>query len=237
MYTFSIKGKTTSIFPSFEANAPIIYLNTFSNEGQKVYEAMRAANCPPFTLVAISNPDWNHGMVPWDSPPAFKNAEPLHRRCGRLSAAPYRGDHPISKEGNCRNSLLAGDRRIFSGWVVCAVRHLPDGPVFPGGQHVRFPLVTWDEGHIFSHEPKRWPDCIYFSLGNKESKTQNPVLRSGQQNTEEICAFYKKGIETVFQLNPGNLYTHVVDRTITGIAWMLRQEDLSKNLFLGTMAI
>ena len=76
MCTFSTKGKTISIFPSFEVNTPIIYLNTFSNEGQKVFKAAQAAGCPSFTLVTISDLDWNHDMVPWDSPPAFKNAEP-----------------------------------------------------------------------------------------------------------------------------------------------------------------
>ena len=39
MCTFSIKSKTISIFPNPELNAPTIYLNTFSDEGQKVYEA------------------------------------------------------------------------------------------------------------------------------------------------------------------------------------------------------
>nr|CRY94653.1 hypothetical protein [uncultured prokaryote] len=39
MYTFSTQGKTTSLFPSLEATVSIINLNTFSNEGQKVYEA------------------------------------------------------------------------------------------------------------------------------------------------------------------------------------------------------
>ena len=57
MYTLTIKGKTVSIFPSLEADDPIIYLNTFSGEGQKVYEAAQAARCLPFTLVAISNLD------------------------------------------------------------------------------------------------------------------------------------------------------------------------------------
>ena len=47
---------------------------------------------------------------------------------------------------------------------------------------------------------------MYFSLGDKERKTRNPVPRSVRQNTEEIQAFYQdKGIETVFQLSPGNL--------------------------------
>ena len=76
MYTLSTKGKTISIFPSLEVNIPIIYLNIFSDAGQKVYEATQAIECPPFTLVAISDLDWNHDMVPWDSPPAFKHAEP-----------------------------------------------------------------------------------------------------------------------------------------------------------------
>lgn len=61
-----------------------------------------------------------------------------------------------------------------------------------------FPSV---KEYIFSHEPKRWPDCMYFSLGDKESKTRNQVLRNVRQNTEEIQAFYQaKGIDTVFQL-------------------------------------
>ena len=76
MYTFSIQGKMISIFPCLKATVPIVYLNTFSDEGQKVYEAAQAAGCPPFTLVAINNLSWNHDMAPWDSPPAFKNAEP-----------------------------------------------------------------------------------------------------------------------------------------------------------------
>ena len=40
--------------------------------------------------------------------------------------------------------------------------------------------------------------------------------------TEEIQAFYQsKGIDTVFQLNPGNHYDHAAERTAAGIAWLL----------------
>ena len=76
MQPFTIGSKTVSIFPSIEPEAPITYLNTFSDEGQKVYGATQPDGCPPFTLVAISDLDWNHDMVPWDSPSAFKNAAP-----------------------------------------------------------------------------------------------------------------------------------------------------------------
>ena len=56
MYTFTTNGKTVSIFPSSEASASILYLNAFSGERQKEYEATQAANCPPFILVAVSDP-------------------------------------------------------------------------------------------------------------------------------------------------------------------------------------
>ena len=41
MYIFSTQGKTISIFPGLEATGPIIYLNTFSGEGQKVMRLYR----------------------------------------------------------------------------------------------------------------------------------------------------------------------------------------------------
>ena len=76
--------------------------------------------------------------------------------------------------------------------------------------------------YIFSHEPKCLPDYMYFSLGDTESKTRNQVLRNVRQNPEEIQAFYQaKGIDTVFQLNPGNHYDHAAERTAAGLCWLL----------------
>ena len=77
MYTFSIGGKTASVFSAGEPGAPLLCLNTVAEEGQQVYEAARAAGSPPFTLVAIHNLDWNHDMAPWDSPAVFKRGEPF----------------------------------------------------------------------------------------------------------------------------------------------------------------
>ena len=94
---------------------------------------------------------------------------------------------------------------MLFGWSVRPVRYLPDGSVL-GGVHVWFLVVSWlQKSYIVSHEPKSRPDCIYFSLGDKEAKTRNPILKTVQENAEEIWAFYQsKGIDTVFQLNPGN---------------------------------
>lgn len=222
MQALEIGSKNISIFLSTKPRTPIIYLNTFSDEGRKVYEAAQATGCPPFTLVAISDLDWNHDMVPWDSPPAFKNAEPC--------------------TGGADDYLRLLTREI----IPTAEKELPGVPSWRGiagyslgGLFALYAIYRTDlfsrigsmsgslwfpgmKDYIFSHESKRWPDCVYFSLGDKESKTRNPILRSVRQSTEEIQAFYQdKGIDTVFQLNPGNHYDHAAERTAAGIVWML----------------
>lgn len=224
MNTFEIGGKTVSVFPSAEPNAPIIYLNTFSNEGQEVWEAIRSSDCPPFTLVIVRNLDWNHDMVPWDSPPAFKNADPCTGGADDylrllteeiiptaekgLSAPPqWRGITGYSLAG------LFALYAIYRTEMFSRVGSMSGSLWFPG-------IIEY----VVSHEPKRWPDCIYFSLGDKECKTRNPMLKNVRQNTEEIYTFYKEnGIKTLYQLNPGNHYNHAAERTAAGICWLVNQ--------------
>ena len=211
-----------SIFPSLEVNVPVIYLNTFSDEGQKVYGGAQATGCAPFTLVAISNLDWNHDMVPWDGPSSFKNAEPCTGGADDYLRLLTEEIIPTAEKGiagvPCWRGIagysLAGLFALYAIYQTDLFSHVGS---MPGS--------LWYSGmkeYIFSHEPKRRPDCIYFSLGDKESKTRNPVLRSVRQNTEEIQAFYQaKEIDTVFQLNPGNHYDHAVERTAAGLCWLL----------------
>lgn len=75
MDSFITERKIICIFPCAKPETPNIYLNIFSREGQKVYETAQVAGCPSLILVTISDLNWNDDIVPWDSPPAFKNAE------------------------------------------------------------------------------------------------------------------------------------------------------------------
>ena len=222
MRTLITDNRTISVFPITEPKAPIIYLNTFSDEGKKVYEAVQATDCPPFTLVAISDLDWNHDMVPWDSPPAFKNADPCtggaddYLRLLTKEIIPT-AEKEITGAPSWRGIVgysLAGLFALYAIYqtdLFSRVGSMSGSLWFPGMKD-----------YIFSHEPKRQPDHMYFSLGDKESKTRNPVLRSVRQNTEEIQAFYQsREINTVFELNPGNHYNHAAERTAAGIVWLL----------------
>lgn len=222
MQVITMKHKTISIFSCAGSECPIIYLNTFSNEGQKIFEATQASGGQPFTLVAISDLDWNHDMVPWDSPPAFKNADPciggaddyLRILTEEIIPTTEKKITGVPSWRGLAGYSLAGLFALYSIYqtdLFSRVGVISGSLWFPGIKE-----------YIFSREPKRWLDCMYFSLGDKESKTRNAVLKSVQQNTEEIHAFYQgKGIDTVFQLNPGNHYNHAAERTAAGIVWML----------------
>lgn len=222
MSSFTVAEKVVNIFPSTETTAPIIYLNTFSGEGQKIYEAARAANYPQFTLVAISDLDWNHDMVPWDSPSAFKNAEPctggaddyLRLLTEEIIPTAEREIAGVPRWRGIAGYSLAG---LFALYAIYQTDLFSRVGSMSGS--LWFPSM---KEYIFSHEPKRLPDYMYFSLGDKESKTRNPILRSVRQNTEEIQSFFQdKGIDTVFRLNPGNHYDHAAERTAAGLCWLL----------------
>ena len=93
-------------------------------------------------------------------------------------------------------------------------------------RHVRFALVS-GLSRVYPY-PQASTPCVgtasYFSLGDKESRTRNPVLKNVRENTEAIQAYYQRqGIRSVFQLYPGNHYNHAVQRTADGIAWLVKQ--------------
>ena len=77
---------------------------------------------------------------------------------------------------------------------------------------------------VRTNEMKRKPDCMYFSLGDKESSTDNPILNVVRKNTQEIETLcHQKGIDTTFVLNSGNHYQACNKRIAAGIYWILNK--------------
>lgn len=222
MYNLIINRKTISIFSSTKSVAPIFYLNTFSSEGQKVFEAARTIGCPPFTLAAISDLNWNRDMAPWNSPPVFKNAESFTGGADeylRLLAEEIvpAAEKELSAAPRWRGIVGYSMGELFA--LYAAYRTDLFSRVGSVSGSLWYPEI---KEYIFSQEPKRWPECVYFSLGDKENKTRNQVLRQVRKNTKEIQTFYQgKGIDTVFEVNPGGHHDHTAERTAAGICWLL----------------
>ncbi|MDE7205617.1 MAG: hypothetical protein K2N90_00355, partial [Lachnospiraceae bacterium] len=76
--------------------------------------------------------------------------------------------------------------------------------------------------YVFSREPVQTPTHLYFSLGDRECKTKNPYLKTVQNHTETMEAFYRRqGIHTTLCINAGGHFKDTAKRTAAGIWWLL----------------
>lgn len=70
--------------------------------------------------------------------------------------------------------------------------------------------------------PAAWPERAYLSLGSKEHKTPNRLMRNVRTATEQtrdlLCSH---GVECTFELNPGNHFQDPDLRMARGIRWIL----------------
>lgn len=218
---------TVSVWPGDKADGPVVYLNTFGEEGEHVYRELVQADVAPYmTLVAVSVPDWNHDMTPWDIPPVFK---------GDAACTGGADDYL----GLLTGKILPGAEKEVPGRVawrgiagyslagLFAVYSLYRTEAFRRAASISGSLWFPDfREYVFSHRMKANPECIYFSLGNRECRTGNPYLKTVQERTEQIEAFYHgKGIDTIFQENPGGHGKNTARRTAAGIAWMVNRQS------------
>ena len=77
MNSFTIENRTVTVFPAAGPDRPVIYLNTFGQEGEQVLQNLQTLECPDFTLVTVSDLKWNHDMSPWNIPPLSEKDTPF----------------------------------------------------------------------------------------------------------------------------------------------------------------
>lgn len=66
--------------------------------------------------------------------------------------------------------------------------------------------------------------AVYFSLGDREEKTRNPVMASVGDRIREAEGLLKgQEIKTVLEMNPGNHFTDAGLRTAKAFVWVLSQ--------------
>jgi len=224
MITLNIHGKVVDVYPSDEPDKPVIYLNTFGHEGKKVYQELQKMNSPAFNMVAISKLSWDSEMSPWDCPPISKTDFPCTGGADEFLSMMIEDILPKAEE-NIKGTPVWRGITGYSLAGLFAVYSIYQTDLFTRVASMSgslwFPGLT---DYIYTHDFKVQPEHVYFSLGDKESKTKNSYLCTTQEKTSEIQAYYdKKGIDCVFVLNPGNHYVNGDKRTAAGLDWILRR--------------
>ncbi len=226
MSSFTVQGKCVDVFPAETPGRPVIYLHTFGHEGDRIHRELQKGESPDHTLVAVSKLEWDHDMAPWDCPPLSRIDKPCSGGADEylqilLGEILPEAEKQIEGEPSWRGLSgysLAGLFAVYAPYQTdrfSRIASMSGSLWFPGLKE-----------YIFSHEMQIRPDAMYFSLGDKESKTRNKFLKTTQENTDEIQKFYaEQGIDSIFHLNPGNHYANPAERTTAGIDWILQREE------------
>ena len=219
---FNIKDKKITLYKSADINAPLIVFNTFEGDGEGVYKELQNMGCSFINLLVVGNIDWNHDMSPWYMPSIYSKEKSFSGGADEYLKLLIEDILPKAKE------LIEGEPKFIgiAGYSLAglfAVYSMYKTDVFNRVACISGSLWFSDFiEYCKRNEYKRLPDKIYFSLGDKEANTRNPLLKTVQDKTIELSEYFKSlGTEVIFELNPGNHFTYTIPRSAKGIKAIL----------------
>lgn len=225
---FEIEGKVVSVYSKENClgELPVVILHTYGNEGKEVFEKCIELGCENFILVSISNLDWNNDMSPWFALKLNEHGENFLGKADKYiedllnkiipSVEKYlKDDLKISiKYYGIAGYSLAGLFAVYSGYKTEMFKRIASA----SGSFWFPKFIDFVKGNKISSNVEK----IYFSLGNKESKVRNEVMKTVEENTKEIERIYNsQGIKTIYEENQGNHFKDGTLRMAKGIKWIL----------------
>ena len=219
---FNMDNKEITLYKSTDKNAPLIVFNTFEGDGEGVYKELQNMGCTFLNLLVVGNIDWNHDMSPWYMPSIYSKEKSFSGGADEYLKLLIDKILPRAKElmdGEPKFTGIAG----YSLAGLFAVYAMYKTDVFDRVASMSGSLWFYDfMEYCKRNDCRKLPDKIYFSLGDKEANTRNPVLKTVQHKTIELSEYFKNlGSEVIFELNKGNHFTDTVLRSARGIKAIL----------------
>lgn len=220
--SFTTEGKEATLYLSEDKDSPLIVFNNFEGDGRDVLEEIQKTGKREFNLLSVGNLEWDHDMTPWYSDLLSPQESPGTGGAGEYLKLLVEGILPEAVEriqGKPSYIGLAG----YSLAGLFALYALYHTDVFQRAASMSGSLWYPDfKQYALTHPLRIKPERLYISLGDKEAKTKHPLLKTVQENTEELVDFYRKaGIDVTWELNPGNHFKNAVQRSAKGIAALI----------------
>ena len=219
---FNMYNKEITLYKSPDINSPLIVFNTFEGDGEDLYQALQNMGCTSFNLLVVGNIDWNHDMSPWYMPSIYSKEKSFSGGADEYLRLLIDEILPNAKE------MIEGEPgftgiAVYSLAGLFAVYAMYKTDVFDRVASMSGSLWFYDfMEYCKRNDFRKLPDKIYFSLGDKEANTRNPVLKTVEDNTRELSEYFKNlGSEVIFELNKGNHFTDTVLRSAKGIKAIL----------------
>lgn len=205
---------------------PVIFLNTFNNEGKSVWKKCNELGANEFILVSIAKMSWNNDLTPWECPPLYKgDSKCLGYADNYLKEIENdiipKMEEYITKKLNKKISYyaiagysLGGLFAIYSGFKTDRFKRI----VSASGSLWYPNFIEYVKNNKLSNNI----DKIYFSLGNKEDKTKIKILSTVKDKTKEIYEYVSKNINCIYEENEGNHFKDATLRIAKGIKWIIK---------------
>ena len=223
-----IDNKLVTIFYSEIENSdklPVIILNTYDENGQDIWNKTRELTNKNFILVTISNIDWNRDMSPWYMEKLFKGEKDYLGEADKYLLTLTERIIPEVEE-TLKEINIKVDKYTLGGYSLAglfALYSIYKTDIFSNIISCSGSLwYPYFDSFIESNSKKKIPEKIYFSLGNKESKTKNKMMASVEEKTKYIKEYFDSiNIKTIYEENEGNHFQDVTLRISKGIKWIL----------------
>lgn len=222
-----IQNRNCRIFAESKAEYILIHptgqheINSLETE----YEMLKSGTDKNFALVSFEVKNWNDELAPWKAKQAF-------------------GDELFG--GGAEKTL-----KFITDELIPSLQEYmnPDTKIILGGYSLAGLFSLWSayQTNIFSAvaacSPSVWlknwieyakenaplTSNIYLSIGNKEHKTRNSMLRNVKNNIEEQYEILRNsGINTVLEINSGNHFQDNTERLVKGFLWCTEQRGGNK---------
>lgn len=216
----SAEHSITVYEPESGNDYPIIYMHASDEkETDAIWELLGKKD---LILVCIQGIDWNKYMSPWPAKRVFKDGDDF---AGKADVYIETLTNIIVPE--VENTIIFEiTKRGLIGYSLSglfALYTLYKTDIFSliGSMSGSLWFNGWIE-YIQGSSLKAWPDKIYLSLGDKESKTRNELMATVEDHTKQTKEIFKAlDINILFEMNPGNHFTDIASRIAKGIKWLI----------------
>ena len=217
-----IDSRTIELFPSRTPGAPLVALIAGDGEGREVLDAVRAETRAEFSLAALEDLRWDDDLSPWPQPALGPGESAFGGRAG--SYLGWLTGHALPRVEAALNAppaytAIAG--YSLGGLFALYALHKSDAfsRAASASGSVWFPGF---EEFVRDNPPRRRPDCVYLSVGNKERRAKYATMRTVEDVTRRLADGYRAaGIPAMLEINPGGHFKDTVPRMARAVARML----------------
>ena len=167
----------------------------------------------PFSLLAFRVRNWNRDLSPWPAPAVF-GREDFGEGAAETLAEVLEVCTDPDKTYLLGGYSLAG---LFALWAACQTERFK-------GIAAASPSVWFPGFAEYVRENRIQADAVYLSLGDREERTQNPVMATvGERIRETYRLLSNQGIRTTLEWNEGNHFRDAGLRMAKAFAWTMEQ--------------